>query len=116
EQDAPYAPGAGSDCRGPGQTSPGHPGLHQSTRAQPDRAVLANTATCRRRLGCVIDVFPPRRKSAASSGASMGAPESAAGAPGGAPLAPVPAALAAPRVGVAGTLAWGSVMVHRLRP
>ena len=36
-------------------------GLYQSTRAQPDRAVLANPPTHRRSAGCVVDVFPPRR-------------------------------------------------------
>src|SRR6266704_5611455 len=116
QKDSTYTPGAGAECCCTRQTCPGHPWLHQSTRVQPDGAILANAPTRRCRVGCVADVFPLRRKPAASGGASTAAPAPSSGARWCAPLAPLSSAPTAPRIGVAGTPAWGSVLVNRPLP
>src|SRR6516162_7157536 len=111
-EDAPYAAGARADGCGPCEACLRHDGLHRSTRAQPDHAILTDAATGRRRPGCVVDVFPPRRGPGAPGGTETGAPAHPSGAGWVPPLARVAAALPTPRSGVAGIAARGRVVVH----
>src|SRR2546430_2995911 len=99
QKDSTYTPGAGAECRGTRQTCPGHPWLHQPTRVQPDDAILANAPTRRCCVGCVADIFLPRRKPAAAGHASTAAPAHSSGARWCAPLAPLSSAPTAPRIG-----------------